>query len=76
VAHDQEVVSLCVANGICFSSKSSVGVPGWVVPVEALLFNEVKTNSASCVAYYTNTYNSRCTVEAKVKLSRYRPKVA
>jgi hypothetical protein len=29
VAHHQEVVSVCVANGTWFSCQSSVGGPGW-----------------------------------------------
>jgi hypothetical protein len=33
VAHHQEVASVCVANGIYFSSKWSVGGGGWKVPL-------------------------------------------
>jgi hypothetical protein len=29
LAHHQEVVSVCVANGICFPSKWSIGGSGW-----------------------------------------------
>jgi hypothetical protein len=29
VVHHQDTASACVANGICFSSKWSVGGPGW-----------------------------------------------